>query len=196
MLDSLTRQPAYVLGRRWDILAWNRAAVTLFGDYEKLMGDQRNIMHLLFADDAHRELLIDWEELAPTVLAMFRADSARYAGDPDFERLIAKLKQVSPEFRQWWPRQDVLRSLAGLKRIDHSLAGRMIFEFTSFAVTDQSDMKLIVYTPLAAEQTIEKLDALLSGRLADKIRLINGPGTPPKSPRLRKDASRLDHARA
>src|SRR5689334_9862975 len=26
MLDSLTGQPALVLGRRWDILAWNRAA--------------------------------------------------------------------------------------------------------------------------------------------------------------------------
>src|SRR3984893_12738946 len=36
MLESLTGQPAYVLGRRWDVLAWNRAAEVLFGDYGKL----------------------------------------------------------------------------------------------------------------------------------------------------------------
>src|SRR5579872_1919297 len=30
MLASLTMQPAYVLGRRWDILAWNPAAAALF----------------------------------------------------------------------------------------------------------------------------------------------------------------------
>ena len=177
MLDSLTRQPAYVLGRRWDILAWNWAAAILFGDYEKLVGDERNIMHLVFADKAHRRLLVDWDELAPTVLAMFRADSARYAGDPEFKRLIAKLMQTSAEFRHWWSRQDVLRPLAGHKRIRHGVAGRMTFEFTSFAVTDQIGMKLTVYTPLTADQTADKLDALLTGRLRSKSRLVTGGGT-------------------
>ena len=57
MLQSLTGQPAYVLGRRWDVLAWNRAAAALFGDYGRLEGDERNIMHMVFADPAHRRLL-------------------------------------------------------------------------------------------------------------------------------------------
>ena len=41
-----------------------------------------------------------------------RPDSAQYAGDPDFERLISTLKRISPEFRALWPRRDVLRSLS------------------------------------------------------------------------------------
>jgi hypothetical protein len=102
ILESLTTQPAYILGRRWDILAWNRAATVLFGDYAELVGDARNIMHLLFLNKHHRRLLIDWDELAPTALAMFRADSARYVGDPDFARLIDTLKRSSPEFVMWW----------------------------------------------------------------------------------------------
>jgi len=162
MLESLTRQPAYVLGRRWDVLAWNRPAELLFGDYGKLEGDARNIMHILFADKAHRKLLVDWQDVASTVLAMFRADSARYVGDPDFERIIATLSRVSPEFRELWARQDVLRSLSSHKRIKHPVAGRMTFEYTSFAVTGSADMKLVVYTPLVADQTAEKLDALLA----------------------------------
>lgn len=175
MLDSFTSQPAHVLGRRWDVLAWNRAAELLFGDYGKLDGDERNIMHIVFVNKAHRRLLVDWDEMAQASLAMFRADSARYVGDPDFERLIGTLKRVSSEFRELWPRQDVLRSLGSHKRIKHPVAGRMTFEYTSFAVTGQADMKLIVYTPLDSDQTAEKLDALLAGPVAiESRRMTNG----------------------
>ncbi len=168
MLESLAQQPAYLLGRRWDILAWNRAATVVFGDYETLSGDERNIMHLLFIDQAHRKLLLDWNELAPAVLSMFRADCVLHTGDPEFERLIDKLNRSSAEFRRWWRQQDVAPTLAGEKRIDHPVAGRMTFEFTSLAVTDQRGLKLTVYTPLAQDRTTDKLAALLSGKLRAK----------------------------
>ena len=64
MLDSLNGQPAYITGRRWDILAWNCAAAAVFGDYARLEGDARNIMHLMFANPAHRAMLTDWPNLA------------------------------------------------------------------------------------------------------------------------------------
>lgn len=161
MLDSMSGQPAYVIGRRWDVLAWNPAAVAVFGDYDRLDGDQRNSMHMVFADPAHRRLLVDWEPLARMVLAMFRADSVRYAGDPDFGRLINTLASVSPEFRDWWPKHEVLTPLSGVKRIDHPAAGRMLFEYTSLAVSGAADLKLIVYTPLDEAQSAEKLERLL-----------------------------------
>lgn len=164
MLASLTGQPAYVLGRRWDVLAWNAAAVALFGDYGLLQGDARNTVHRVFTDPAHRQLLVDWEIVAANSLAMFRADSARHAGNPDFERLIATLTQASPEFRAWWPRQDVLRPLAGHKRLRHPSGGLMSFEYTALAVIDRPDMKLVVYTPLDEDGTSEKLKKLLGRR--------------------------------
>jgi transcriptional regulator with XRE-family HTH domain len=163
MLASLSGQPAYVLGRRWDILAWNSAATTVFGDYAELEGDERNIMHLVFADKAHQRLLLDWGKIAPVALAMFRADSARYLGDPDFERLIATLRRSSAEFRQWWRDQEVLLPVTGHKRIQHPRAGRMAFEFTTLLVADQPDMKLVVYTPLDADGSTRRLQALLRG---------------------------------
>ena len=99
--------------------------------------------------------------VARASLAMFRADCARYAGDPDFERLVARLTRLSPEFAQWWPQREVARPLAGEKRIDHPTAGRMLFEYSSFGVGDPPDMKLIVFTPLDDEGTVQKLDRLL-----------------------------------
>ena len=147
MLDSMTAQPAYVLGRRWDVLAWNAAAVAVFGDFGRLEGDARNMMHLMFANEAHRQLLADWDDLAPLSLAMFRADSARYAGDPDFERLIALLMKESPEFRAWWPRHDVMRQPSTVKRIRHPSAGQLEFEYMSLDVSDCPGMRFVVCTP-------------------------------------------------
>lgn len=161
MLDSLTSQPAYVLGRRWDVLAWNRAAEIVYGPYGRLEGDERNALHLVFVDPDHRRLLVDWEAVARASLAMFRADCARYAGNPDFERLVARLTRLSPEFARWWPKREVARPLAGQKRIDHPTAGRMLFEYSSLGVGDPPDMKLIVFTPLEDEGTARKLDWLL-----------------------------------
>jgi transcriptional regulator with XRE-family HTH domain len=160
-LASLAIQPAYVMGRRWDVLAWNRAAEVVFADYGALEGDARNIMHLLFTDESHRRLLVDWEELARVALGRFRADSAKYIGDPEFERLIARLTAVSPQFRSWWPERHVFRQLSGVKSIRHPAAGDMTFEHMSLSIDDGSDMKLIVYTPLAAENTVAKIEALL-----------------------------------
>ena len=37
-------QPAYVTGQRWDLLAWNRAAVDIFGDFGRLPIQDRNIL--------------------------------------------------------------------------------------------------------------------------------------------------------
>ena len=79
----------------------------------------------------------------------------------EFERLIATLMRSSPEFRKWWPKHDVLRRLSSQKRIQHKTAGRMVFEYTSFAVTDHPDMKLVVYTPLEEAQSVRKLETLL-----------------------------------
>ena len=162
MLDSLTGQPALVLGRRWDILAWNRAADVVYGPYSRLDGDERNMLHLVFADPDHRRLLVDWEAVAKSAIATFRSDFARYAGDAGFERLMALLARVSPEFAAWWPLREVAEPLAGRKRLNHPAAGRMEFEYSSFSIGDQPDMKLIVFTPLEEDGTARKLARLLA----------------------------------
>ncbi len=96
-----------MLGRRWDYLAWNRAAVALFGDYGRIPRATRNHAWLMFMDPGRRELLSDWEQSARLLVAKFRADSARHLGDPEFEQLIHALRQSSPEFCRAWKRHEV-----------------------------------------------------------------------------------------
>lgn len=147
MLNSMAGQPAYVLGRRWDILAWNAAATHVFGDFSRLEGDTCNMMFLMFADEAHRRLLRDWDDIAPLSLAIFRADSGRFVGDLDFERLISLLMKKSPEFAAWWPRQDVMRQPSTVKRIRHPIDGQLEFEYLTLDVSDCPGMRFVVCTP-------------------------------------------------
>ncbi|MDR3475339.1 MAG: helix-turn-helix transcriptional regulator [Devosia sp.] len=164
MLDRMSDQPAYVTGRRWDVLAWNKAAAAVFGDYGRLEGDERNILHLVFTNEAHRQLLADWSDVARVALAMFRLDHARHSGEADFERLISVLNAQSPEFRDWWPKHEVVPPLSGAKRLRHPQIGLMSFDYTMLAVVGQPDLRLVVYTALEADDSQTKLAQLLHDR--------------------------------
>lgn len=161
MLDQLTNQPAYILGPCWEILAWNRAAPALFGDYSKLQGIERNIIHMLFNNAAHRKLLKDWDTLAPTALGMFRAESAHFAGQPERDTLVSELLEQSEDFRYWWDKHDVFLYTSTLKRICHPQEGSMYFEYNSFTSDDGSRTKLVMYTPLEEGETIDKIERLM-----------------------------------
>ncbi|QTF08675.1 helix-turn-helix domain-containing protein [Brenneria izadpanahii] len=163
MLQRAVNQPAYILGPRWDVVAWNHAASALFGDYSKLHGDERNIMYMMFNNPAHRRLLTDWRDLAPTVVGMFRAENAPLTGDADYDRLVATLLRESQDFRYWWQRHDVIRYTSINKRINHPEVGAMVFEYNSFSSDDGRNMKLVVYTPLEENNTVEKMQRLIGG---------------------------------
>ena len=161
MVDGLAGHPAFVLGWRWDILTWNNAAEVVIGPYAGLDGRRPNVIDLLFSDPAHRRLFVDWENVARGALATFRADCAQHVGDPEFEGMIARLTRFSPEFAAWWPQHDVALRLAGIKRLDHPIVGRMYFAFSMLAVGDRPGMKLFVFTAVDEEDTPRKLSRLL-----------------------------------
>src|SRR5690606_5400531 len=99
MVEGLDPNPAYVLGRRWDYLCWNRAMALVMGDPIEWPPGQRNALWLTFMDPRRRELVHDFETNARRLLARFRADHSRHVGDPSFEQLVAGLRDASPEFR-------------------------------------------------------------------------------------------------
>lgn len=156
MLDDLNPTPAYVMGRRYDYLAWNQAADCLFdiSDASSLYG--RNLIWRLFTSPTMREFPM-WEQLARTTLAEFRTASARYPGDRWFEELIEDLKQVSPEFCRWWPLHDVRSALSGHKVIEHPALGHLEFEHITLQDLSNPDLRIMVYSPDAATRAALQL---------------------------------------
>jgi len=149
LLDSLPN-PAYIKTARWDIVAWNAANTALFGDYALIPPAERNSLWMIFADPRWRRMIPDWETGARRVLAKFRLDHGRAGGDPAFAQLVEALQAASPEFRRWWPQQDVAERSEGLKRIRHDTLGELEFTHATFLVEGAPDLRMVTYTPVPA----------------------------------------------
>jgi transcriptional regulator with XRE-family HTH domain len=164
LIENLGPNPAYIIGRRWDYLAWNDAAVALLGDLGAIPRAARNHAWLTFTDPARREMFTDWERSARTLVAKFRADSARHLGDPAFESLIAALRRSSPEFARAWERHEVSRSGDSRKDLLHPLVGLMSFSHAVFHPSEKLEQRLVLYSPLPDNETAAKLEQLMRSR--------------------------------
>jgi transcriptional regulator with XRE-family HTH domain len=163
-LDHQGLSPAFVIGRLWDVVAWNDAARVVIGDYPQMTSRDRNAIWRVFTSPAHRQLLVDWEGSARRLLAQFRATCGRYLGDPRLTELISDLMICSPEFRAWWPDHEVLGAPDGRKTFNHPRAGHLVFEHLTFQVFDAPDLRVNVYTPLDVADTPAKISRLLVER--------------------------------
>jgi transcriptional regulator with XRE-family HTH domain len=169
LIENLGPNPAYLLGRRWDYLAWNRAFQVVFGWEPGVDPLSRNQVWLTFMDPSRRKLFVDWEAGARLLVARFRADTAKHIGEPGFEELIEALRSSSPAFRKWWNHHEVAGSGEGRKEFLHPIVGRLVFEHAVFRHAEFDEQRLILYSPACEEDTPAKLERLLEdeGALAE-----------------------------
>ena len=160
ILDSMGVYPAYLVCPRWDIMAWNWAACQVYADFSTMSPQERILPWFLFTDRRPRIQLVDWEAEAQRTLALFRASTQRYIGEAWLTELVTELKQVSQEFREWWPRQDVQGAYTGQTQLNHPLVGMLTMKATTFKLADYPDLQMIVYTPVSGTDTLTKLTAL------------------------------------
>jgi hypothetical protein len=147
MIEALDPVPAYVLGRRWDYLCWNRALALVMGDPLDWPPDRRNALWLTFMDPVRRTLTDDFETAARRLLARFRQDHSRNVGDPCFDQLIGELREASPEFRTLWSAHEVRGSGEGRKVLHHPSGRTLIFEHATFRHAESPEQRLLLYTP-------------------------------------------------
>ena len=161
-LDQFGPRPAFVSGRRWDILAWNDAGCAIFGDFRRRTAPrERNTIWGVFTNPLARQYIVDWEEDARQLLAQFRSMCGRYPGDSQLTELINDLMLASPEFRAWWPDHEVRGGQEGRKILNLPQVGLLVFERLTFQVFDTPDLKVTVYTPLEEADTPHKVEQLL-----------------------------------
>ena len=162
VLDRLEYTPAYIIGRRWDILGWNEASTIVFGDFSQLTGIERNCLWQTFLGSI-KEIMVDWSQHAKAELDTFRASQARYShySCKWIEQFIDSLKQASPEFKNWWQEHDVKDWDSGIKHFKHPIHERLSFEHNAFQIADRSfnDLKLVTYVPLPNTDTLAKIKA-------------------------------------
>jgi transcriptional regulator with XRE-family HTH domain len=138
-------QPAYVTGRRWDVLAWNAAADEVFA-FARVAEEERNVLMRMFTRPATKRLFgSGWEQEARRMIAQFRSNYDLFAGDPAFENLLEKLRTESAEFSVWWQGHDVRGAAAGAKLLHHPKKGELKLDYASFQSNDDPALKLVIY---------------------------------------------------
>ena len=146
LLRSLD-QPAYVTGRRWDVLAWNAAATDLFTDFGVIAEQDRNILvFMLESPVAKQRFGPTWADEAKRMVAEFRVTHDQWADDPAFVALLARLRKASPELARWWRNHDVRLGGTGEKRLRHPREGWRHYEYATFQANLDPALKLVIYT--------------------------------------------------
>ena len=134
LIEALEPAPAYVLGPRWEFLAWNAAEARLYPRIAELqaaraqpaVGAVRRSVHTR----ADRRL---GHPRPPGAGRVPRGDDRCTAHDPEFVELVGKLQAESDEFAAWWPEHDVAQFETRLRRFRHPAAGLLTFEYQQLA---------------------------------------------------------------
>jgi transcriptional regulator with XRE-family HTH domain len=173
LVEQLHEHPAFVLGRRMDLLAWNQTAAALLGDFSQLEPRERNMARLVFLDPDTIALYPDWERVARETVAFLRRDSSRDLDDPQLAELVGELSLKSEHFTRWWNSREVKDKASGTKRFNHPSVGELELRYETLHPGAADDQALVIYTaePRTPSDTALRLLSTLAGR--------NGPPTSP-----------------
>jgi transcriptional regulator with XRE-family HTH domain len=176
LLDAMDGVPAIVVGRRSDILAWNRLAAAVFGDWAELPAQERNWARLVFLRPEYRDLILDWKQKAIDTVSQLHMDAGTHPNDPLLSALVGELSVKSEEFRRLWATHDVKEKCHGIQRLRHPLVGELDLRLETFHLADDHEQSLVTYHAEPGSPSAEGL-RLLASWGTDATRA--GTGTPP-----------------
>jgi transcriptional regulator with XRE-family HTH domain len=176
MLDAMRDVPAFVLGRRMDVLAWNDLCGAL-QDFRA--GTVPNMVRAVFRSPGARTLYPDWAAVAAETVAYLRLDAGRHPDDPQLAALVGELSVHSEDFRRLWADHLVKEKTHGVKRISHPVAGELELAYETMALPGDPDQTVVVYTAPAGSPSAERLALLASwtATSADATAAPDGPRT-------------------
>nr|BBH87759.1 transcriptional regulator [Thermosporothrix sp. COM3] len=176
VLDSLGDIPAMLTNPVYDVVGWNRAARLVFGDFELLPPEERNILKLLFLTSPASKRITLFEEqdtYAREVVETFRKRIMTVQDKPEIQNFIAQLQQESPRFQHYWAQHNVRSSCDNTKQLSHPRAGTLTLEYAKFQLVEQPEIRCHMY--LAADpETAHRLRQLLHTSAQEEALLISG----------------------
>jgi transcriptional regulator with XRE-family HTH domain len=162
LMDAMEGVPAYLLGRRLDILAMNRLAQALFRDLTTTPPDERNMARQVFLNPAQRELYVDWECKATEVVSFLRLYAGCSPDDPKLSALVGELSVKSDEFRTLWAAHTVTEKGHGVKRLHHPVVGDLTLAYETMKFPDDHDLSLVTFHAEPGSASAESLRLLAS----------------------------------
>jgi transcriptional regulator with XRE-family HTH domain len=155
MLNNI-QIPAYIMGRTWDLLAWNTAASQLFTGWldSAEPSDMRpNLLRFVFLNNNAKQFnakkfVVEWEMRARRLVAEFRADCRSRLEEPELKRLVNELSQASGDFERFWKQHDVLERQGGQRQFNHPTEGLISYSQVTLRPVEQEQLKLVLLQPV------------------------------------------------
>ncbi|MET8688291.1 helix-turn-helix transcriptional regulator [Streptomyces sp. NPDC004732] len=161
LLDSIDRAPAFIFGRRMDVLAWNGLADALNG-FSSLSPAERNIPRHVFLESSGRDCYPEWESVAADTVAYLRLDAARFPSDGELCALVGELSVKSEDFRRLWADHQVKEKTHGVKRMHHPVVGELVLPYETLTLPGDPDQLMVVYTAEPGTESADRLSLLAS----------------------------------
>lgn len=162
LLDVLPT-PAFVLGRRLDVLGTNTMARALLCDFDARPRRDRNHARWVFLDPVARDRYLDWEQVARENVATLRMHAGRHPDDLELVALVDELTRASPDFAAWWADHEVLRRSHGTKRYHHPAVGELTVSYEALPLPDDPDQVLFIYSAESGSPSERALQRLAAG---------------------------------
>lgn len=161
LLTALDDVPAFVLGRRGEILATNALLTAVLRDFPP----SSSLVRFMFFDPMARERIINWEHFAATSMAALRGELGRHPDDAALIALIDDLTSADPDAARWWADHGVQDYASAAKRILHPIVGELSFDIETVLPPRAVDQVIVVYTAQPDSDTARKLPFLASWSL-------------------------------
>ncbi|WP_042365686.1 helix-turn-helix transcriptional regulator [Streptacidiphilus neutrinimicus] len=163
--------PAILLGRRSDVLAWNRPGHALFAghldpDSPNHPASRPNTARLVFLDPHTRELYTDWPRKARDAVGKLRLAVGDYPDDPQLASLIGELTMRSAEFAELWAQHRVRAWDLAQYRMHHPTVGTMDVLQQSLAMPAAPGIRLVVVTAEPGSSSQAALQLLAATTIA------------------------------
>jgi transcriptional regulator with XRE-family HTH domain len=146
LIASMVDHPAFIIGRRTDVLASNTLARALLTDWTRLPPRHRNYTRWVFLDLAARDAFVNWPTVAAEVVGTLRLYAGRYPDDPQLNELVGELTIKSSEFRTWWNGHQVHERTHGTKHMIHPAVGPITIRYEALTLPGDEDQTLFIYT--------------------------------------------------
>lgn len=144
MIDALMPHPIFAIDAVWNVIAANRSAKTLFGDFgANRLGFESNVLRYLFLDPSAKDLIVDLAEYRTRVVGQFRRQVD--LSEQQAAEIVAHLRSQDPEFENLWQLHSVGVRRLGRKVLRHPAMGELVFDHGTFAVEENPRIRLVIY---------------------------------------------------
>ncbi|SES18357.1 Helix-turn-helix domain-containing protein [Gracilibacillus ureilyticus] len=162
-LVNQMRYPSFIANEVADLIAWNRGAELIVGDFGQLPESRRNMVMLTFLDSAYRERLVNWEDFARYMTALTRASLVRNKDNPSFMKRFESLKRSSKDFVRFWQQHEIRQKSAVPVRYLLPDGQEMAFTIHCALVIDNDPgLHWCFFVPTPGSGTEERLALLLA----------------------------------